>query len=183
MPLRVDVQFRGDPETILTRSTLVSVVIPSGQIGIELWFFQFACSRVISIRHIDSLIIRSRYGILIDHVSVSVEYLSEIFIQIPTVKGKSSKVSTGRFTDVTTFTDTEGHCLICGTPVDIACGTIRIIDMQEYTVLLLSPFCVNSYTAFRHLIKGIFLRAGIIQIPAFKHVTGRRSFWFITIIG
>ena len=57
--------------------------------------------------------------------------------------------------------------------------------MQENTVLLLTPLCIDSDTAFRHCRECIFLRAGIIDVPSFEYISGRsmRCIGFVSIIG
>ena len=71
------------------------------------------------------------------------------------------------------FTDTECHLLIISAPVDITSRTIRIVYMEEYTVLFLTPLSVDRDTAIWHCRESTFLSAGIIQIPSLKHITGR----------
>ena len=172
MPLRIDVQLRGNPETIFSWSTFVTVIIPSSEIGVVVRPDQLTVI-IISIRHIDGLIVRSRDVGRIDGIGFSVKHLCEFRIKIPAIKFPTCQISTGRLTDVAAFTDTESHCLICSTPVDIAGCSIRVIHVKEYTVLLLTPFCIDSNTAFRHFAECIWLSASTINKPSFKYISRR----------
>ena len=157
MPLSVDIKFRSDPETINIR---VRFRINKESIII------------IGICHIDSLIIRSFYSVLIDCIGFAVEHLSKFRLKIPAIKCISCQVSTSRLTDMSAFTDTEGHLLFISTPVDITGSSFRIINMKEYTVLLLTPFCIHSDTSLWDGSECAWMSAGIIKIPAFKHISG-----------
>ena len=172
MPLRVDVQLLGNPETIFTWCACIIVIIPSSEVGIVVWSDQLAVY-IISIRHIGGLIVRCCYIRLINGVCFTVKDLCKTFIEIPAIETESCQISTSRFTDMSTFTDTEGHRLILRAPIDITSCTFWIINVKEHTVLLLTPFCVDRNTAFRHCSKYIRLCTSIINIPAFKHITCR----------
>ena len=161
-PLGVDVQFGGDPETI-------SSVVTS-RIGVEIGSDQLTVT-IIGIRHIDGLIIGGRDAGLVERIRLAVEHVRASGVQIPADELKAGQNAGGR-ADMTSLTDTEGHLLISRTPVDVTRGAFRIIYMQEDTVLPLTPLGVNRYAAFRHGIKVVFIRAGIIQVPAFKDVPG-----------
>ena len=176
MPLCIDVELRGDPET-------VSAVVAGG-IRVTLRIDQITVI-IIGICHIDRLVIRRRYVRFVDHIRFAVEHLCAGFIEIPAIKCIASQISAGRFTDVAAFADTEGHLLVIGTPVDITGRTFRIVYMQEYTVLFLTPFGIDSNTAFGHLVEGVFLRARAVNKPAFKDVArwSMRSIRCIRIIG
>ena len=161
-PLGVDVQFGGDPETISAVVTSrIGVIIRSDELTIN----------IIGIRHIDVLIIWGRDAGLVERIRLAVEHVRASGVQIPADELKAGQKA-GRCADMTALTDTEGHLLISRTPIDITRGAFRIIRMQEDTVLPLTPLGVNRYAAFRHGIKVVFIRAGIIQVPAFKDVPG-----------
>ncbi len=138
-PLSIDIQFLSDPETI------TSVI--SNRIRIELRFNQVTVS-IISVCHINRLVIVRCNVAFINRISFTVEHSSARFIKIPANKLISCQLS-GRFTYMSAFTDTEIQFLI-SSPVDIAGCAIRIIRMQEYTVLFLTPLRIYCDSAFRH---------------------------------
>ena len=163
MPFCVDVELLGDPETVATFiACSVRVVLRIDQEAVV----------IVCVRHIDSFVIRRRDVGLVNDIRLAVEYLREFRVKIPAVKRVARQVPTGRFADVTAFADTEIHRLIRSTPVDISACTFRIIDMQENTVLLLAPFRIDRYAALGHLVEGVLLRAGTIDVPALENVTG-----------
>ena len=124
---------------------------------------------IICICHVDSLIVVCRNSIFINSIGFTVEYLCARFIKIPANEIISGKVSSRRLTDMSAFTDTEVHGLTGSSPVDVTCCAVRIIHMQEYTVLFLAPLRIHCDTAFRHLVECVWMSAGTVKIPAFKN--------------
>ena len=165
-PLCIDIQFLGDPETI--------------GIGIGFWINEVTVD-VICICHINRFVVICRDIIFIDDKCITIEYLRARFIQIPANKLIACE-SAGRLTDMSAFTDTECHRLIGSSPVNISGCARRIIRMQEHTILLLPPFCINGYAAFRHCRKCIQLCAFTVYIPAFKYISFRRCSRLVIII-
>ena len=61
------------------------------------------------------------------------------------------------------------------TPVkSLICSCVR---MKKYTILDLAPFCIDSYTTFRHCSEIVFLSALLIYIPALKNISSRSCRW------
>ena len=175
-PFCIYIQFFSDPESI---SAFITCCI---RIGFRINKITII---IVGICHIDRLIIRSCHIGFINRICFSVKDLCTCLIQIPTNKLEASQISTSWFTNMSSFADTECHGLVCSTPVDISGSSFRIIDMQEYTVLFLTPLSVNCNTAFRHYCKCVFLRAGTVNVPSFKDISGRcmPGIRYITVVG
>ena len=155
VPLCINVELRCNPETFGIRIAL--------RINQEAII-------VVGIRHVDGLVVRSFDRILVNCVSFAVEDLRKALIEIPAVKRESSQVPTSRLTDMAAFADSEGHLLICGSPVDVSCCAFRVVNVKEYAVLFLTPLCIDRYAALGHGLERGLLRTSIVKIPAFENI-------------
>ena len=174
-PLSIKVELSGDPETILARSCGITIVIPTGNIGVGSCTVAPLIHDVCKVRR---LVIRCGYGRIVQYERIGFKHVRERLVTIPTNEYVSLTV-TCRSTDLSIITDTEVHCLALRTPVKS--GVCTGIRMQEYTILDLTPLGIYSYAAFGHGCECIRFFSCRIEAPAFEYISGRRCSRFVII--
>ena len=148
-PLRIDIQFLSDPETITSLiSSRIRIGYRINQVTVD----------IVGICHIDSFVIRCSNITFINGICITVKYPGACLIKIPANKFISGQ-SSGRLTYMSAFTDTEVQLLSRRSPVDVTGCAFRIIRMQEHTVLFPTPLSIYCYTTFGHCSKGVWLCA------------------------
>ena len=163
VPPGVDVILLGYPETV---AFLVTIVI--------IWIVRVEVAVLVEYIGVFGVhVIRRRDCIIIHHDRTTIEDLCAGFVAEPALEHEAVQ-KTGRGADLSAVADTEVHILITA-PVDIAGGTVRIVRMQEDTILDLPPLGEDSYIALWHLFifKRIGLSAGAVDIPALENVAFR----------
>ena len=157
MPPGVNVILLGDPETIVVFVGICIIWIVGVEVAVIVEY----------IGVFGILVVRRRDCVFIHHDRTVVEDLCAGFVAEPALEDEAVQ-ATGRCADLVAVADTEAHCLIRITPVDIAGAAFRIIRMQEDTVLDLPPLGVDGYAALRHRVKIIELVAGFVHKPALE---------------
>ena len=170
-PLSVDVILLGDPETAIFFIAINNVIWVTGVFAVY----------IIWIGRGGILVIIRRDRIFIQHDRIPIEDLCTGFIGKPADEFIAVQTA-GRGADLSAVADTEVHCLFRVTPVDIARGGIRIVRMQEYTVLDLTPLGVDGQSALRHIIESKWLITGCVHIPALEDEAFRNVSRFVAVV-
>ena len=161
MPLTVQVELLGDPETV--------AAVIARDIGVPGCAF---AELVHGVRHIHGLIIRSGDSGVVQNKGFVAEQACAGRIKEPSVK-LIARTGAHRGVQFAAGRDTEVHRLGIGAPVQrivIASARQSRLRVQEHAVLVDDPLGIHGDTVDRHRREVIGDRAELIRVPARKRI-------------
>ena len=188
-PLGIEIQSRGDPETVYGWRIGIIIVIIFISVRVTriftdhpVFIHRVGLSRCFIIRGLDARIVRHEVFLVEDCLASLIKEPTHHLVL-------TSLNDTGRYTDFFSRTYTEAHAHVIITPVQISlsrcriCRNIRHLRMQEDTILVLYPLCVDGDAAFRQSVKVVKDRAGFVYKPSCEGITGISRLYSIFIFG
>ena len=172
-PLRVEVQFLGNPKTVSTvKADSIAVVgcsIRAVRVSRVVDGILEVSPFVHPVCQINPLDVVGGNAVLVQRVGLGVENHHALRIGVPATERVEVALSKHGRADFVTITDAEVHGLGFTAPIETL--VVAGLRMQEHTVLNLTPFGIDTQATERQRGERVGLGTSLVRIPSFEYIS------------